>query len=98
MANRDMILKDLRDQLDALDDRILSLFSERYRIRDRVMELKIDHDMPIVAPDRVKAILTRLEAQAKDLKIPPEFARALYTLVLDYSHKYEEEFRSRKAS
>src|SRR5690606_1779599 len=97
MVNRDVILKDLREELDALDDRILALFAERYRIRDKVMALKIAHDLPIVAPDRVEAILTRLEAKATALNIPPEFARALYSRVLDYSHKYEEEFRNRKA-
>src|SRR5690606_4146532 len=97
MVNRDVVLKDLRDELDALDDRILALLAERYRIRDRVMALKIAHDMPIIAQDRVEPMLSRLEARAAALHIPPEFARALYSLVLDYSHKYEEEFRNRKA-
>jgi len=97
MVNNNSELDAFRAELDALDDRILDLFAQRYRIRDRVMAVKAAHDLPIVAPDRVEAILTRLEGRARDAGIPEGFARALYGLVLDYSHKYEEEFRSRKA-
>ena len=82
-----------RDRLDEIDDQIMELFAKRYRVRDETMEVKVEHAMPIEVQSRVTEVIKRMVKKADDLDVPPEFAKALYTLVIDYSHKYEEQYR-----
>ncbi len=87
-------LVDFRDRLDEIDDQIMALFAKRYRVRDETMPVKRMHDMPIIVQSRVDEVINRAIKNAEELDVPADFARALYKLVIDYSHQYEEEFYS----
>ncbi len=87
-------LIDFRDRLDAIDDEIMELFAKRYRVRDEMMEVKVEHDMPIEVPSRVEEVIKRMRKKADQLDVPTDFAEALYHLVIEYSHKYEEHYRA----
>lgn len=86
-------LIDFRDRLDEIDDQIMELFAKRYRVRDETMEVKVEHGMPIIVQERVDEVIKRMVKKADSLDFPTDFAEALYTLIIDYSHKYEEQFR-----
>ena len=76
-------LDTLRDEIDAVDDRIVELLGVRQRIIGRVAEVKQAHDIPIVLAERIGAVKDRNAANGAALGLDPEFVRRLYQLIID---------------
>ncbi len=55
-----MGLSELRERLDAVDDQIIALLSERARMIVQVADFKRRHNLPIYIPEREAAIVKRL--------------------------------------
>ena len=55
-----MELDELRNRLDAIDDRVVALLSERAHIVAHVAEVKQQHHLPIYIPEREASIIRRL--------------------------------------
>ena len=53
-------LAELRGQIDALDERIIALISERGRVAAEIGKLKAAAGTPVYAPDRESEVLARL--------------------------------------
>ena len=83
-------LQNCRERLDVLDQEIMRLFGERYNIRREVKQIKNNAGLPVQDPARVKIVIDQAIEHAKQYKVPTDFAAALYELVIDYSHKFEE--------
>lgn len=83
-------LEDCRKRLDVVDQEIIRLFGERYNIRRDVKRIKNEVGLPVQDPARVKVVIDQVVEHAKTYNVPTDFARALYELVIDYSHKFEE--------
>lgn len=83
-------LENCRKRLDQVDQEIMRLFGERYAIRREVKVIKSRADLPVQDPARVKVVIDQAVAHAAHYNVPTDFAAALYTLVIDYSHKFEE--------
>lgn len=82
-----MDLKDLRTQIDDIDDQLVKLFNQRMQISAQIAEYKKEKSMPIFVPARERAIL-------KDVaeKSGPEMAtytRALYSMLFELSRSYQ---------
>jgi len=71
-----MALKDLRTQIDALDDQILALLEERLALSSDVAEVKNGTGAALYQPAREKELIQRLQARAPDL--PPEIIKAIF--------------------
>lgn len=84
-------MQSFRDRLDKVDEDIIRLFAERYNIRREVYAFKQAHDLPVVDQSRVNVVIDRAVKNAEKYNVPTDFAEALYHLVIDYSHKFEEE-------
>jgi chorismate mutase len=83
-------LQDCRTRLDQVDQEIMRLFGERYAIRREVKAIKQRAELPVQDPSRVKVVVDQAVAHAAQYNVPADFAQALYELVIDYSHKFEE--------
>lgn len=59
-----MELKDMRDEIDRVDDGIAELFIRRMEIVEKVADYKRLHKLPIVAPEREREILFRVTGLA----------------------------------
>ena len=55
-----MELDELRDRLDAIDDRVVALLSERANVVAHVAEVKRQRHLPIHVPEREAFIIERL--------------------------------------
>ena len=55
-----MDLNALRTRLDALDEQIITLLSERARVIERVAHFKQQHNLPVHIPAREVAIIERM--------------------------------------
>ena len=84
-----MELKDLREEIDQIDDQLVQLFSRRMAISAQVAAYKKEHNMPIYVPSREQDILDSI-----DTKVAPEIApytKELYSKIFELSRCYQSE-------
>lgn len=78
-----MDLKDLRQQIDSIDDTIVEAYAKRLSLTRQVGQYKKQNSVPIEHNDREKQILDRLTAKAgSQNKIAVEY---LYNAIMTYS-------------
>lgn len=59
-----MDLDNIREQIDEIDTQLLALSCRRMDVVKGVAEYKIENNMPVLRPEREKAILERVKADA----------------------------------
>ena len=60
------MLKELRQEIDSIDDELITLLNKRMTIVRKVGELKNDTDAPIYRPERERDIIDRLTLKSKE--------------------------------
>jgi chorismate mutase len=87
------ILEPYRKRIDEIDDKIVDLLAARIGIIREVGVLKCREDIPAVLKDRVDEVIERAAARAGDKGIDSELVRNLYTLLVDYSCRLEDQIK-----
>jgi len=85
-----MELDALRDRLDILDERILSLLSERAKVIIQVADFKRQHNMPIYVPEREGSIIERLRT-VNPGPLPGDTIERIYRNILEEMRKFESD-------
>jgi len=85
-----MGLDALRDQLDSIDERILSLLSERAKIIMQVADFKRHHNIPVYVPEREVSIIEHLR-MTNPGPLPGDTIERIYRTVLEEMRKFESE-------
>ena len=85
-------LIDLRRQIDALDERMIELISERGRLAVEIGKLKAAAGLPVYAPDRESEILQRLQKQNPG-PFPGRVLLAIYRELMSGSFLLERRLR-----
>lgn len=75
----------LRSRIDEIDDQILSLLASRMDVSREIGELKQEHSMPIIQPQRWEKVLASVREKALALGLDPSFAQDLYNRIHDAS-------------
>jgi len=82
-----MDLKELRNEIDHIDEQLLCLFLKRMEISSQVADYKLAHDLPVFVPEREQAILrTIAEKAGPDLA---KYSAELYTTIFRVSRDYQ---------
>ena len=82
-----MELKDLRAQIDTIDDELVRLFAQRMTVSAQVADYKKAHNMPIHVPAREREILQEVAQKAgPDMA---NYARVLYSMIFLLSCSYQ---------
>lgn len=76
-------LNDLRESLDTIDQALIGLLAERFRITQKVGKYKSDHGLPAVDEAREAVQFARIERLARDCGLDPEFAAKMLRLIID---------------
>lgn len=87
-----MDLKDIRTQIDAIDDELVQLFVKRMSLSAQVADYKKANNMPIYIPAREREILQDVAQKAG-----PEMAnytRVLYSMLFELSRSYQSKRNS----
>ena len=87
-----MDLKEIRTQIDAVDDELVQLFVKRMNLSAQVADYKKANNMPIYIPAREREILQDVAAKAG-----PEMAnytRVLYSMLFELSRSYQSKRNS----
>lgn len=84
-------LKALRDQIDALDRRLLKMLSDRLKLVLQVGELKRQHGMVVRDDKREREMLEHLPTLA-EAPLTPESVYRTYVLLIDEARTIEEAY------
>ena len=82
-----MDLKELRTEIDAIDDELVRLFTQRMDVAARIADYKKENGLPILVPAR-----EREKLQDVSEKAGPEMAnytRVLYSMLFELSRSYQ---------
>lgn len=82
-------LSELRQAVDRIDDDLIALLSKRFELAESIADLKHVASMPIYSPEREARILNRL---------PSEFHRQVFAVILDVSRALQAERQRRNSS
>lgn len=94
---RDVRLERLRVELDAIDARIVEALADRLRVIGVIAAFKETQTDGIRDESREKALLDRLQAQARDLRLDPHFVARLFREIIDYSvQRQQDHFLARE--
>lgn len=91
-------MTDLRAQIDAIDGALMALFAERAGYIARAAEIKAQIDLPARLPDRVNAVLSRIEQHAHAHDLDPAPYRAMWSILIEWAIAHEEELMSKDQS
>lgn len=89
-------LEEYRASIDNMDAALLHLLAERFRITQRVGELKAEHGMPPADPAREARQIDRLRRLAKDANLDPEFAEKFLNFIVAEVVRHHEAIAQRK--
>lgn len=75
-------LERLRKSIDNMDSALIHLLAERFKITQRVGELKAEVGLPASDPQREARQVARLRQLAEDSRLDPEFAEKFINFVM----------------
>ena len=82
-----MELKDLRCEIDKIDDQLVKLFVQRMEISAQVATYKKEHQLPIFVPEREQEKLADVAQKAgSDMA---EYTKELYAAIFELSRSYQ---------
>jgi chorismate mutase / prephenate dehydratase len=84
-------LKRLRDELDAVDQRLLAALADRHGLILQVARLKAEGDLRIRDPLREEDVLTRLVEEGSRAGLDGWFVTRLFREILDHSVRVQQE-------
>lgn len=81
-----MELKDLRNKIDSIDERLLPLFLERMKVASEVARIKAEQSLPILNRSREREILAAVTQKSEGME---RYAHRLYTEIFELSRAYQ---------
>lgn len=82
-----MDLKELRNEIDQIDDALVRLFVQRMEVSARIADYKKENDLPIFVPSREQEKLLDVAQKAgPDMAV---YTRVLYDLLFELSRGYQ---------
>lgn len=75
-------LATFRKSIDNLDDALIRILAERFRLTQQVGELKAEHVLPPSDLEREAKQIARLRALAADANLDPDFAEKWFHFVV----------------
>ena len=82
-----MDIKELRGQIDAIDDELVQLFCRRMEVSEQIAQYKRENKLPILVPAREREKLQDVSGKAgTDMA---NYTRVLYSMIFELSRSYQ---------
>ena len=81
-------LEDVRDEIDKIDEHILSLFSERHKYVEEIVRFKNDKNA-IIAQERKDQVILQRKEWAAQMGLNPETFEKMYILLVESNIAHE---------
>ena len=78
-------IEQLRTRIDVLDENLLGILSSRMEVSRMIGEFKKAHNIAIVQASRWESILNDMVSKGKDLGLPEDFIKAVFTAIHEFS-------------
>ena len=91
-------LDPFRRRLDQIDDEIARLLGERFDICRDVAVYKSENEIPMMQPNRVKAVRARYLRRGEEVGLPADFVADLFDLMIAATCRAEDELMERLAA
>ena len=78
-------IDELRQKIDEINQRLLSLISERQDVSVAIGAIKVEHGLPLYSSERESELLATFRDDAKRLDIDPDYVEELMRIVLEHS-------------
>lgn len=82
-------MNSLREEIDGIDRDLVALLARRAACIDRAVELKRASGLPARIDWRVDQVIGNAQATAATAGLDPELARALWSLIVEWSIERE---------
>ncbi len=82
-----MELKELRGQIDSIDDELVKLFGQRMQVAAQIADYKKENNLPIFVPAREREKL--LDVATKAGPEMDNYTRVLYSMLFELSRSYQ---------
>ncbi len=82
-----MDIKELRKQIDGIDDQLVALFKERMDVAQQIAKYKRENNLPILVPAREREKL--LDVSEKAGTDMANYTRVLYSMIFELSRSYQ---------
>lgn len=89
-ADREAVLRPLRDRIDAIDEQLMTLVAERMGVVDEVVTIKQAQGLPARLDGRIEEVVTKVRARAERLGTPPDLAEVLWRTMIEWVIAYED--------
>ncbi|MDR0488035.1 MAG: chorismate mutase [Propionibacteriaceae bacterium] len=86
-------LAEARRSIDNLDAALIHLLAERFKITQRVGQIKATQDLPAADPNREAQQVQRLRALAEESQLDPEFAEKVVTFIMTEVVRHHDQIR-----
>ena len=87
-------LKDLRKEIDEIDDELAALMEKRMAVVRKIAEKKKNAELPVNDNQREREIVDRLRSKSGELFFP--YVSEFYRTVFDISKRSQREYLGRK--
>lgn len=77
-------MPDLRQRIDALDRKLVTLIAERSRLIDEAAQIKLREGLPARIDSRVEEVAYNARQLADEAGLNPELADRLWRLMMEY--------------
>jgi monofunctional chorismate mutase len=82
-------MRQIRNQIDGIDKKIIGLLSKRMKLAAELGKLKKKEKLPVLDKKREREMLEKIEKTAKQNGLNPLFAKKLYNGILKESRKIQ---------
>jgi len=79
-----------RDEIERIDNDIITLLARRLALGKRTGDLKRSAGLPILDPTREAAVIRRVTERAREAGLPPEPAREIFWQIVGMSRREQE--------
>lgn len=83
-------MKEIRNQIDTIDKKIIALLGRRFKLVPKLAKLKKKEKLPIQDKKREEEMLSKLQKEAKKQGIDYKLIKKLYLEILKESRKIQK--------
>jgi chorismate mutase len=84
-------LEPFRERLDEIDEQLIALLGERFKVCRDIAEHKRENDIPMMQPGRVEVVRERYTIGGALAGMPGGFADRLFDLLISATCRMEDE-------
>ena len=83
-------ITELREEIDAVDEKLIKLLAERQRLVEAVIGVKQQNGIPARIPERVDYVIDRARVLARAHHLDPALAESIWTEMVEWFVAHEE--------